>query len=228
MGDSEANYYPLSPIPYPPFAFLLLPFCQARGDDFGGGRARARCAADRGRERVREVADGEDHLDARLLLARHDDVAARVRVELVAEEFAVRLDADAYEDAAHGHAKRLERALARYLDRLDALFSDDAPERRLREDVDAKLAPYALGELGPRAQTFPAVDERHGRADFGEQQGVLRRRVAAPDDDDVLARHSVAVALARFEHAAPLELLLARHPQTPSAHARRDDEGDPS
>src|SRR5205085_8864876 len=137
---------------------------------------------------------------------------------------AVRLDADAYEDAAHGHSERLDRARAKNLDGLDPLFADDALQRRFGEDVDAEVAPHALDELAPRAQTFPAMDESDGRADFGEQQSVLGGSVSAADDHNVLARHRVALARAGFEHAAPLELLLARHAQTPSPNSRRDDE----
>src|SRR5919206_2197521 len=97
------------------------PALEARGDDLGGGGAGADRAADGRGKGVREVADGEDHLDGSLLLAVDDDVAARVRVELFAEQLAVGLDADADEHAAHGHAEGLEGAFAHDLDGLDVL-----------------------------------------------------------------------------------------------------------
>src|SRR3954462_15599369 len=86
---------------------LLNPNLQSRSDYLCGGRARAGSAADRWRSRVRDVADGEDHLGTRLVLAVRDDIAVRVRVQLTAKHLRVRLEADAHEHAAHGHAHRL-------------------------------------------------------------------------------------------------------------------------
>src|SRR3712207_7948998 len=74
----------------------------------------------------------------------------------------------------------------------------------------------------PRSTLFPYTTLF--RSDFGEQQRVLTRGVAAADDEHVLARDRVAFEHPRFEHAAPRELLLAGDAQAPAPDARRDED----
>src|SRR5205085_10528405 len=97
------------------------------------------------------------------------------------------------------------------LDRFRPLAADDARDPCLSKDRDAMLCAQPFDELRARTQTCAAMDERHGRADFGEQQSVLDRRIAAADDAHILARHLVALAHARLQPAAPRKLRLARH-----------------
>src|SRR5207248_11625493 len=117
-------------------------------------------------ERVGNVADGEDVCGARLLLARGGDVSALVCVQLVAEQFGVRLNAYANEHAFDGHLERLDCARALNLHALDFSLSDDAAHDRVREDRDAMLSTKAFYELRPRAKFLATMNERHGRADF--------------------------------------------------------------
>ena len=46
----------------------------------------------------------------------------------------------------------------------------------------------AFRELAARPQGLAAMDQRHGRTNFGQQQSILRRRIAAANDAYIFAR----------------------------------------
>lgn len=117
----------------------LISLSEARGDQFRRRCARAGRSTDGRSERVGNVADGENISDARLLLARDYDVATLIHVDLTAKQLGIRLDPDAYEDAADGHLKGLDRTAALDLDGLDLLLANDAPDDRFRKDRHAMV-----------------------------------------------------------------------------------------
>ena len=55
---------------------------------------------------------------------------------------------------------------AHNLDAFDLPLPNDAAHDRFLEDSDAMLSAQALDELLSRAKFCPAMNERHGRADF--------------------------------------------------------------
>ena len=123
-----------------------------------------------------------------------EDVAGVVEVHLAHEDVAARVVSDGDEQPGH-----LERAL---------LPAAGVAQHQTREPVVAEHFGHLAvpGEADPlvreravlhdlgRAQGVPAVHDRDGLAEPGQEGGLLERRVATAHDRDVLVAEEEAVA----------------------------------
>src|SRR2546430_6056923 len=111
-----------------------------------------------------------------------------IKFQLTANEICIRFPTDSDEHALYGHLKRLNRLRAFNLNSFNRVISHDAAHVRLGKDGDAVMSVKLLREFTPGAQLTAAIDHRHGRTNFREQQSVFRGCISAANHADVLAR----------------------------------------
>ena len=119
------------------------------------------------------------------------------------------MESNSHEHALDRHLKRFEGAAALNLDSLDGLTAPNSAQHRFTKHSNAVICVQTLSELAPRAQLFAAMNERHSGTNFGEQQSVFYRRIAATDHTDVFARELMPVAGGGFDHSASFEISFA-------------------
>ena len=97
------------------------------------------------------------------------DKAFFVCFELVFEQLAIRFDADTNQNAAHRKLERFQRLLAQNLNRDHFILADDTSQDRLGKNRHAMVWLETFNKLAPRAQSFPAMHERHSGTNFRQQ-----------------------------------------------------------
>src|SRR5437879_7834330 len=199
---------------------------EARGDHFGRSCACANCACNCWRQRIRDIANRKHIRDARFLLRADDDIAALVQLQLSRDQVGIRFPTNSDRHALHGHFERFDGPAAFNLHGFDAITSDDASNSRFRKHGEAAIRVKLFGELAARAHLLAAMDQRHGRTNFSEQQSVFRRSIAAADNADVFTGKLLAIARATLYQTPSLKLSFAGNAQSPAPQTGSDDDRD--
>ena len=105
------------------------------------------------------------------------------------------------------------------------LFSADLVEHAVPHDLDLGVAEQALLQDALGAEMVAAVNHGYLRGEVGEVECLLDGRIAAADDDHLLAPVEEPVAGGAGGDTVALELLFRRHAEPLGLGAGGDDEG---
>ena len=168
---------------------------------------------------------GQVRRGAELLRGLWKHVPVGVQIELAAEHLGRGRVADRDEqplDPQHLGRARLHVPDA---DTVDLLVSADLLDSVVPDHLDIRRLEHPVLHDLARAECVPAVDERHGLAEFREVQRIFHRGVPASDGRDIEALEKKPVTNRARAHALPLQPLLAREPEPLRIRTGRHDNG---
>lgn len=183
----------------------------------GGGKAQT--------NRATNVSDRINTGERSSLRAIRNDVTRLVERELPLQKPGVRLNAQTHEEAADlafllGSGQAMGDGQPQRPTRLLIKFGDLA----VCQHVNARMLENGLLPAWARPKLVGTMHQRHARANCGENQTILKRRIAAAHDADFLPGKELLIARGRMADAAPNKFFFAKQAQPPIARAGRNNE----
>ena len=175
--------------------------------------------------RVDHVARGEDSGDRRTRGTAVDPHGAVFgQAQLVVHEVGARVVADCDENPGHGQFSR--RAVDRVAQQQarDRVTAEDIGDLAVPDELDLLVRERTVLHDLRRAQLVAAVHDVDLRGELRQERRLLHRRVAAPDDGDLLLAEEEAVARRAVRDAVAGEALLARDTDLAGCGARGEDD----